>query len=87
MESERKDILYKELSYEVWGAAIEVRKNFGAGHKESLYQDAYEQELIARKIPYEREKPIRIYHPKTGKPLKSNYRPDFVIEIKNGCSI
>ena len=82
VDSERKDILYKELSYEVWGAAIEVRKNFGSGHKESLYHDAYEQELIARKIPYEREKSIRIYHPKTGNPLKSSYRPDFVIDGK-----
>jgi len=75
-------ILYEELSYKGWGAVIEVRKNFGSGHKEGLYQDAYEQELIDRGISYEREKAIKIYHPKTGKPLKSSYRPDFVIEDK-----
>jgi len=79
---ERKDILYKELSYKVWGAALEVRKNFGAGHKESLYQDAYGEELTARGVAYEKEKAIRIYHPKTGKALKSSYRPDFIIENK-----
>ena len=77
-----ESILYKDLSYKVWGAALEVRKNFGCGHKEVLYQDAYEQELISRNIPYEKEKAIRIYHPKTGKALRSNYRPDFVVDKK-----
>ena len=74
-------LLHKELSYEIQGAAIDVRKNFGLGHKEAIYQNAYAEELIARKISYSREKAIKIYSPKTGKNV-GTYKPDFIIEDK-----
>ncbi|MDO8537176.1 MAG: GxxExxY protein [bacterium] len=74
-------LLYKELSYQIQGAAIEVRKNFGPGHKESLYQNAFAEELTSRGITFEQEKSIRIYSPKTSKIIGS-YKPDFVIEGK-----
>ena len=32
------DLLYKDLSYQIRGAAYDVRKNYGPGHKEVLYQ-------------------------------------------------
>jgi len=76
------ELLYKELSYQIQGAAMEVRKNFGSGHKESLYQAAFAEELRSRKISFEQEKVIKIYSPKTGKPLKVGYRPDFVVDGK-----
>lgn len=38
-------LLYKELSYEIQGAAMEVRKNFGSGHKEIVYANALTEEL------------------------------------------
>lgn len=76
------DLLHKELSYQIQGAAIEVRKNFGPGHKEKLYQEAFTEELVSREILFEREKFIKIYSPKTGKPLKSGYCPDFIIDGK-----
>lgn len=75
------DLLYKELSYEIQGAAIEARKNFGAGHKESIYQSAFVEELKYRDIKFEREKPIKIYSPKTKKFI-GFYRPDFIVEEK-----
>lgn len=75
------ELLYKELSYQIQGVAIEIRKNFGSGHKEQIYQKAYCEELELRKIPFEREKSIKIYSPKTGKFI-GVYRPDFVIENK-----
>lgn len=75
------ELLYKELSYQIQGAAIEIRKNFGSGHKEQIYQKAYCEELELRKIPFEREKSIKIYSPKTGKYI-GVYRPDFVVEDK-----
>ena len=74
-------LLYKELSYEIRGAAIEVRKNFGPGHKEKLYQNAYAEELTSRGINYEREKSISFYSPKTGN-IVGSYRPDFLVENK-----
>jgi GxxExxY protein len=74
-------LLYKELSYQIQGAAIEVRKNFGSGLKETIYQNAFTEELEARNIKFEREKSIQIFSPKTGK-LVGSYWPDFIIEDK-----
>lgn len=71
-------ILYKELSYQIIGAAIEVRKNYGPGLKEIIYQNAYAEELEDRKLNYRREAVINIYSPKTGKVI-GTYRPDFII--------
>ena len=86
MSKKHVDLLYKELSYQIRGAAIEVGKNYGSGHKEILYQRAFAEELNLRGINYEREKPIKIYSPKTKKVIGS-YQPDIIenkiiIELK-----
>ena len=86
MSKRHVNLLYKELSYQIRGVAIEVRKNYGAGHKEVLYQRAFAEELNLRGINYEREKPIKIYSPKTKKVIGS-YQPDIIenkiiIELK-----
>jgi GxxExxY protein len=75
------DLLYEDLSYQIRGAAIEVRKNYGPGHKEVLYQRAFAEELGLRKIKYEQEKPFKIYSPNTGKIIGS-YQPDFIVYDK-----
>ena len=51
-----QNLLYKDLSYQIQGAAIEVRKNFGPGHKESIYQNAFAEELKSRDIKFDKEK-------------------------------
>lgn len=76
-----QDLLHKEISYQIQGAAIEVRKNFGPGHKESIYQNAFAEELISRGINFLKEKSIKIYSPKT-KNVVGFYKPDFLIEDK-----
>jgi GxxExxY protein len=86
MSKRHVNLLYKELSYQIRGVAIEVRKNYGAGHKEVLYQRAFAEELNLRGINYEREEPIKIYSPKTKKVIGS-YQPDIIenkiiIELK-----
>jgi GxxExxY protein len=81
MNKKHVNLLYKELSYQIRGAAIEVKKNYGPGHKEVLYQRAFAEELNLRKMNYEREKPIKIYSPKTKKVI-GFYQPDFIIENK-----
>ena len=75
------NLLFEKLSYEVRGCAIEVRKNYGPGHKETIYQKAYAEELSRRNIDFAQEKSIKIYSPKTGK-VMGTYRPDFVIDGK-----
>ena len=81
MNENQGDLLYKELSYKIRGAAFEVKKNYGSGHKEILYQRALAEELELRRIKYLREKAIKIYSPKTKKVIGS-YKPDFIIEDK-----
>jgi len=49
----KQKLLYEKLSYEVRGCAMEVRKNYGPGHKERLYQNAYAEELTLRNSEYE----------------------------------
>lgn len=75
------NLLHKDLSYQVQGAMIEVRKGLGSGHKESVYQKALAEEFNLRGIDFEREKSIKIFSPKTGKIL-GMYRPDFTIDNK-----
>ena len=75
------DLLYKDLSYKLQGVFMEVRNNFGPGHKEIVYQNALAEEFSADKIPFEKEKNINIYSPKTGNKV-GNYRVDFLIDNK-----
>lgn len=75
------ELLHRELSYKLQGIFMEVRKNFGPGHKEIVYQNAIAEELEVNKINFEKEKNIKIYSPKTGKPV-GNYRVDFLIDKK-----
>ena len=69
-------IYYKQESYNIIGAALEVYNNLRHGFLEPVYQEALEREFIARSIPYEREKELTIYY--KDKPLKQTYKADFV---------
>ena len=69
-------IYYKQESYSIIGAALEVYNNLRHGFLEPVYQEALEREFIARSIPYEREKELTIYY--KDKPLKQTYKADFV---------
>ena len=75
------NLLHEDLSYTIHGAAIEVRKDFGPGHKEKIYQKALAEELKRRDIAFEREKAIKIHSPKDGSYI-GLYRPDFIVEDK-----
>jgi GxxExxY protein len=76
-----EELLYEKLSYDLRGAVFEVRKNFGSGHKEVVYGNALAEEFLARGLKFEREKPVKIYSPKSGK-IVGSYRPDFIIDGK-----
>lgn len=49
------EILYKELSFRIIGAAMEVPSILGTGFLESVYQAALEKELFLRKIPFQHQ--------------------------------
>jgi GxxExxY protein len=49
------DLLYKELTFAVIGAAMEAHRILGPGFLEAVYQGALERELNLRTIPFERK--------------------------------
>lgn len=69
-------IIYRTESYDLIGAALEVHRQIGCGFTEPIYQEAFEEELRLRGIPFQREKTINISY--KGKVLSKNFRPDFV---------
>ena len=68
--------LYKNETYSIIGAAMEVHKILGAGFLEAVYQEALEKEFLLRKIPFEREKQLKIWY--KGEELSKYYVADFL---------
>ncbi len=72
-------IIYKELSYKIFGICLEVHEVLGRFCREKQFCDLMGKLLIRDKIKYEREKDLSFY-------LKENKiggnRVDFVIENK-----
>lgn len=69
-------LIYSEYSYAINGAAFHVYNKLGHGFLEAVYQEALEIEFNRRKIPYEREKSLKIIY--DGVELKQTYKADFV---------
>ncbi len=73
------EIIHKELSYAVVGAAQEVHRILGPGLLEAVYEEAMAHELRLRSIPFERQKLLTVNY--KGLPV-GEYRPDIVAEGK-----
>lgn len=79
-------IIYKNESYDIIGACMEVHKNLGCGFLEAVYQEALAIEFNRRKIPFEQEKHLKITY--KGTILQKEYIADFIcydqiiIEVK-----
>lgn len=71
------NILYKQESYEIIGACMEVHKQLGRGFLEIVYKDALSYEFQLRNIPFEREKKYNV--PYKDIILDSYYFADFVM--------
>ncbi len=54
------EILHKELSFQIVGAAMEVHRILGPGFLEAVYEEALAQELTLREIPFERQKQLKV---------------------------
>lgn len=79
LADDASEFLYKDLSYVIRGICFDIRKELGLGHKEIVYQNAFEIELKKRNIAYEREKQFPVSY---GGKKVGIYQPDFVIENK-----
>ena len=70
------ELILKDESYAVIGAAMEVHRVLGPGFLEKVYQEAMQLELSALRIPFEAEKPIGIEF--KGQCLTQKYYADLV---------
>jgi GxxExxY protein len=71
------EILHKELSFAVVGAAMEVHGQLGPGFLESVYHSALMYELGLRAIPFESYKTLPVLY--KGQPV-GQYEADIVVE-------
>jgi GxxExxY protein len=72
------EMIEKELTGEVIGAAMEVHGVLGCGFLEGVYQEAFEIELGLRGIPFTRQPEIKIQYKK--RTLAKTYQPDLLVE-------
>jgi GxxExxY protein len=70
------NILYKDESYRIIGAALAVHNELGYGFLEAVYQEALEKEFSLEGVPYKREVLLPIYY--KGELLSKNYIADFI---------
>ena len=70
------DLIYKEESYKIIGACMEVHKYLGCGFLEDVYQEALAIEFRCQGIPFEQEKELTITF--KGIELEKKYNADFV---------
>jgi len=73
------EILFKELSFAIIGAAMEVHNQLGPAFLEAVYQKALAYELALRGIPFEEQKILPVYY--KGQ-LVGEYKADFVVDGK-----
>ena len=70
------DLIYKQESYKIIGACLEVHKELGYGFLEPVYQEALSIEFQKQNIPFEKEKILSIIYKDIE--LEKKYIADFV---------
>jgi len=73
-------LLYSDLSYKIIKIAFSIRNTYGPGHKETIYQRLFRENLKKDGINFEKEKRIEFYSSEGH--LIGRYQPDFVVEDK-----
>jgi GxxExxY protein len=73
------EIIFKEFSYAIVDAAMEVHRILGPGFLEAIYQAALAHELAVRGIRFEQFKRLPVYYKGV---LVGEYEADFVVEDK-----
>ena len=79
MNTNNKDIVYRELSYEAVGLAMEVHRKLGFGFLEKVYENALMILLNKNEIPAQQQVPLRVYF--EGKPV-GDYLADILVDSK-----
>jgi GxxExxY protein len=71
------EILHKDLSYVIVGAAMEVHRTLGPGFLEAVYQAALAHELFLQGLRFEQFKKLPVRYKDI---LVGDYEADFVVE-------
>ena len=69
-------LLFKNESYAIIGAAMEVHRTLGNGFLESVYQESLGLEFNKRKIPFSKEKILELFY--KGDKLSKYFVADFI---------
>ena len=70
------EILFKEESYAIIGACINVYKDKGCGFLEPVYHECCEIEFAFQKIPFLSQTELELTY--RGQILRQRYKPDFI---------
>src|SRR3989338_11129670 len=73
------EFLYRDITYKIRGAAFEIRKKIGLGHKEQIYHNALEIEFERLGLNFESKKNIPIVYERKN---IGTYQPDFIVDDK-----
>ena len=80
------DLLYKEESYQIIGAAFNVYRDKGCGFLEPVYQECFEIELEYQQVPFHPQVEIELKY--RDRVLQNKYIPDamcfdkIIVELK-----
>ncbi len=74
-----ENFLYKELSYAIIGAAMEVHRILGPGFLESVYEEALAHEFDLQDITYQRQTKLTVRYKEI---TVGEYRADFLVDEK-----
>ena len=74
-----EQFFYKELSYKIIGAAMEVHRVLGSGFLESVYEEALAYELNLRGIAYQRQVKLNVCYKDI---IAGEFRADLLVDDK-----
>jgi len=78
MSKFNSDLLFKKETYQIRSAILEVKKKYGRGFKEAIYQKALDEQFSIKNIPSISQPQIDIYSVDSGKKI-GTYIPDFLV--------
>lgn len=79
MSGNEQKILYKELSYEIINAAMQVHNALGPGFTEKVYEEALCLELQNKGLSFDRQRKVDVRY----RDMKvGEYYPDIVVDGK-----
>ena len=79
MDTKMNNILYKDLSYQIIGLAMEVHRKLGYGFLEKVYENSLMILFRKEGIRSEQQYPIKVYFDRK---VVGNYVADILIENK-----